>query len=512
MRIPSPVAAGCFATLLGLFLSACSGVSGNANGTQSPTTTYSLTVSSVSPATGVSISVTPADSSGATNGTTSFTHTYKAGTSITLTAPAAMNGNSFQSWTGCTTTASGNVCNVTLNANTTVSATYNSSSTISGITVTPNTATIGTQVQFTATVTGSGTFNNAVTWSVAGPAGSSLSPGTISSTGLYTTPYPAPPTVTVTATSTQDTTKSGSVLVTLIPPAAATGPSLTVDAGNRTHPINPYIYGMNAYGLSSTTATKANISVARWGGDNTSRYNYQSKATNSASDWYFENQNGTSIWPTGYFNDLATSASAIEVKTLGTVPVLGWVAKDTTSCSFPLSAYPNQQSVDSGRSCGNGVYPEGVNGCTNSGGCNITGNDPNVTSTAEGPSWAGGWVSSLVSTFGTAANGGVAIYDLDNEPSWWDAVHRDVHPVPFTYDEVTNNGIATAVAIEECGLDRRGKWPGDRLLDGLFLFQERCGVRLEHRALLSALEQPNRSKFPWRHTAHRVLPATVQGG
>src|SRR5580692_3431207 len=191
MRIPSPVAAGCFATLLGLFLSACSGVSGNANGTQSPTTTYSLTVSSVSPATGVSISVTPADSSGATNGTTSFTRTYKAGTSITLTAPAATNGNSFQSWTGCTTTASGKVCNVTLNANTTVSATYNSSSTISGITVTPNTATIGAQVQFTATVTGSGTFSNAVAWSVAGAAGSSLSPGTIDSAGLYTTPYPA---------------------------------------------------------------------------------------------------------------------------------------------------------------------------------------------------------------------------------------------------------------------------------------------------------------------------------
>ena len=52
----------------------------------------------------------------------------------------------------------------------------------------------------------------------------------------------------------------------------------------------------------------------------------------------------------------------------------------------------------------------------------------------------------LVSKFGTAANGGVAIYDLDNEPSWWDAVHRDVHPVPFTYDEVTNNGISTAAS------------------------------------------------------------------
>ncbi len=54
----------------------------------------------------------------------------------------------------------------------------------------------------------------------------------------------------------------------------------------------------------------------------------------------------------------------------------------------------------------------------------------------------------LVGKFGTAANGGVAIYDLDNEPTWWDAVHRDVHPLPFTYDEVTNNGIAHAAAIK----------------------------------------------------------------
>jgi hypothetical protein len=54
----------------------------------------------------------------------------------------------------------------------------------------------------------------------------------------------------------------------------------------------------------------------------------------------------------------------------------------------------------------------------------------------------------LVGKFGTAANGGVAIYDLDNEPSWWDAVHRDVHPLPFTYEEVTQNGMATALAIK----------------------------------------------------------------
>ena len=52
-------------------------------------------------------------------------------------------------------------------------------------------------------------------------------------------------------------------------------------------------------------------------------------------------------------------------------------------------------------------------------------------------------------SYGNGASGkGVAMWDLDNEPTWWDAVHRDVHPVAFTYDEVTNNGIGTALAIK----------------------------------------------------------------
>ena len=38
--------------------------------------------------------------------------------------------------------------------------------------------------------------------------------------------------------------------------------------------------------------------------------------------------------------------------------------------------------------------------------------------------------------------------DLDNEPTWWSATHHDVHPYPFTYHEVTNHGIGTALAIK----------------------------------------------------------------
>jgi hypothetical protein len=326
-------------------------------------------------------------------------------------------------------------------------------STITSVAVAPNSAnaTIGTQMQFTANVAGTGNFSSAVTWTVSTPSNSALSPGTVSANGFYTTPYPAPATVTVTATSTQDTTKSGSATLTLNPPALATGPALTVDAGNRTHAISQYIYGMNGYLLDSASASAANITVNRLGGDSTSRYNYELDVTNSASDWYFENQvgiSGDNVSPVSgvtAFDALVESNAAIGVKTLGTVPVLGWVAKNATSCSFPVSEYPGQYSVDSGRQCGDGEMPNPSNPTSPT---NITGDDPTVTSTPVGPSWAGNWVSYLVNKFGSAATGGVAVYDLDNEPAWWDAVHRDVHPLPSTYDEVTNNGMATAQAIK----------------------------------------------------------------
>ena len=410
--------------------------------------TFVLTVNSTNPSSGVSITVGNPNNNVVSTGTTSFTGTYGAGATAILGAPATAGSNTFSSWTGCTSVST-SICTVTVNSNTTVTANYSmpSGPKITSVTVTPNpaTATIGGTQQFAATVAGSGSYSSAVTWSVQAPFGSSLSPGTITSSGLYITPYPAPATVTVTATSTQDTTMSGSVTVALAPPATAAGPALAVDAGNQTHAISPYIYGMNAYTLSPTAAKAANLPIDRWGGDATTRYNYKLDVISSASDYYFENQTGNigdeanPVSGVSAFDAFVQSNIAVGAKTLGTVPVMGWVAKDSTSCSFPTSTYPSQYSVDPYRSCGDGELPSQTA---------ITGNDPTVTSTTVGPSWAGGWVTYLAGKFGTAANGGVAVYDLDNEPSWWDAVHRDVHPSPSTYDEVTNNGIATAQAIK----------------------------------------------------------------
>lgn len=419
------------------------GSGGNNITSPPPPTTFLLSVKTVDPTSGVSLTVSPADINGTTSGNSGLTLTYNSGTAVTITVPATAGSHTFSSWSGCTKTQSV-TCTITMNANAAVTASFVSPA----ITVTPSSAVIGTQVQFNAELPNGVT--GGVTWSIAAPSGSSLSPGTISSTGLYNTPYPAPSTVSVTATSTEDSTVIGTTAVALTQLSQTTGPALIVDAGNLTHAINPYIYGMNAFQLAGTAAAQGKIAIDRWGGDATSRYNYQLDVTSSASDWYFENHTGaTGQMDTSEFNQQVESDQAIGARTIGTVPVNGWVAKDGTSCSFPKSSYGSQVAFDPyNANCGDGLYPMGVSSCTSANGCNISGVQAAATSNAVDASWTQAWVAYLVGKFGTAANGGVAVYDLDNEPSWWDAVHRDVHPTAFTYDEVTNNGIAHAAAIK----------------------------------------------------------------
>lgn len=315
--------------------------------------------------------------------------------------------------------------------------------TITGVAIapTPTAITIGAAQQFTASVSGTQSPNRAVTWSIKAADGSTISPGTLSEKGLYTTPYPAPQTVTVTATSVQDPTQSASVTFNLTPPADAAGPALSVDAGNPTRPINPLIYGWNAFAHDPAAEMAARITIDRFGGDGTSRYNYLLDMTGSGDDWYFENGTGaTGLQATGQFNQQVIADKAVGAKTMGTVDVLGWVANGSKNCSFPRSLYPDQLAFEPyGHTCGNGKLPDKSI---------ITGNSPTLTSIPVGPSFAHDWVAYLVSQFGTAAQGGVAMYDLDNEPTWWDGGHRDVHPLASTYDEVTNNGIATAKAVK----------------------------------------------------------------
>jgi len=223
------------------------------------------------------------------------------------------------------------------------------------------------------------------------------------------------------------------------PSQTTTGPTLAVDALADRHAISADIYGMNW--ADPALAAELRIGVDRWGGNATTRYNWQTGLWNTASDWFYEN-----LTPDRNANTVIAGDRSAGTSTFLSVPTIGWVAKPTSptnhpfACGFKVSVYGAQQSTDQwDPDCGNGIRPDGTM---------ITGNNPADTSVAAGPSFIAGWVSELVSRYGTAAAGGVRVYGLDNEPVLWSNTHRDVHPNPTTYDELRDKDQAVAAAIK----------------------------------------------------------------
>ncbi|MGA9673592.1 MAG: hypothetical protein WBQ94_30655, partial [Terracidiphilus sp.] len=98
MKIPARDAAFFVALGLSLSITAC----GGGSITPPPSTTYSLTVASTNPASGVGISYNNPLNNVIISGTTSFSVSEPAGTTLILTAPATSGSSTFSSWTGCT--------------------------------------------------------------------------------------------------------------------------------------------------------------------------------------------------------------------------------------------------------------------------------------------------------------------------------------------------------------------------------------------------------------------------
>ncbi|HYF65088.1 MAG TPA: glycoside hydrolase family 44 protein [Herpetosiphonaceae bacterium] len=232
------------------------------------------------------------------------------------------------------------------------------------------------------------------------------------------------------------------------PPAQDVALTVNADASRRA--ISPDIYGMNY--APADLASQLMVPLNRWGGNSTSRYNWQTSMSNRGSDWYFQNvQDGTvnvANLPAGSASDQFVEQNRSQgMQTIMTVPAIGWVAKASSprnhpyDCGFKVSKYGAQQSTDAqwDPDCGNGVK---------AGGGNITGNDPADTSQQINGAFVGAWVSHLVGRYGAAANNGVRFYAIDNEPMLWHETHRDIHPEPATYDEVRDAALQFAPAIK----------------------------------------------------------------
>jgi hypothetical protein len=224
---------------------------------------------------------------------------------------------------------------------------------------------------------------------------------------------------------------------------ATSNVALSVNAAAGRHPISQYIYGVNFAAGAPGLTTAFKVPVNRWGGNSTSRYNYLNHTYNTGSDWYFEN---IVAQPRDTLESFIAANKSKKVVNLVTLPMIGWVSKNSPSshpfiCSFPQGTFATQDSFDPyDANCGNGTqntYQTNLNA------------EPTTTSTAVSASWDGAEVKYLVGKFAAAAKGGVALYELDNEPDDWDYTHRDVHPSAPTYNELSSLSIATATSVKK---------------------------------------------------------------
>ena len=204
----------------------------------------------------------------------------------------------------------------------------------------------------------------------------------------------------------------------------ATALMVEVDVTQDVHPISPYIYGMSGPPLKYMQELR--ITLNNWGGNPSTRYNWQlGNAWNAARDWEYRNGDY------GYRGKSASDDFVRQNITAGvesriTIPTIGWVAKDTTSCSFP--------------------QPDGS--CSNAGGasCENPGPiaDPHQTSVEAPPEFMAKWVNHLVNEMGFT----IKFFAMDNEPDIWGVTHYDIHPQCTTYDEIYERFVAYAEAVK----------------------------------------------------------------
>ena len=246
---------------------------------------------------------------------------------------------------------------------------------------------------------------------------------------------------------------------------AQSAPTLTVDAAGNPHPINPDIYGIASYSLDAGFAKEIQVPNVRWGGDATTRYNWEVDSSNAGFDWYFMGGNGQATPVPSASADLMvnTYKTASNAHALLTIPIIPYVNKTAAwNCSFPVSVYGAQQSTNpyvhpNGDNCGNSLTSSGAQLTDN----NIYANHIDNTVVLQQ-----GWVQHFVATFGTAANGGVPYYQLDNEPGGWSNTHRDVEPNQPDYDTIISLGQQYAAMVKQTDSSAKVFGPVDFTLGG----------------------------------------------
>jgi uncharacterized protein (TIGR03382 family) len=214
---------------------------------------------------------------------------------------------------------------------------------------------------------------------------------------------------------------------------AVAAPSLAVDVSADRHPISDDIYGMNF--ADPALAAELRLPVNRWGGNATSRYNWQVNVGNAGSDYYFIIQDlSSSTTPGAAADGFVDQDRLTGTKTLLTIPVIPYITRGRppavpAACNYSLPPFSTGQFVSrygesptisyGGSTCGNGWGGSAL--------LPLSSTQRDALHIANTPQVAKDWITHLVARYGTASAGGVGLYMLDNEPSLWESTHGDIY-------------------------------------------------------------------------------------
>jgi hypothetical protein len=268
-----------------------------------------------------------------------------------------------------------------------------------------------------------------------------------------------------------------SVQASATPVGPSTSVQATINVLSNRHAISSYVYG-GAFPQDGPTITDSGLSVVRWGGNAASTYNWTLGTNNADNDYYFEDFafNGFSSLQgvagvsdsVQWINDVKAANSA----PLVTMVMLPWVAQSAEGggndhWSFSVAKDGAQCHTDPYNSdAGDGILL--ASNCDSSPTyMTATAADLNDTyfpllddHTQTCPAgttcvYRDDWVAQLAPAFPT---GSCAIpyssitschfYDMDNEIDIWGGTHRDVHPNPTTYDELSSIYLTEATNLK----------------------------------------------------------------
>ena len=211
--------------------------------------------------------------------------------------------------------------------------------------------------------------------------------------------------------------------------------TITVDP-TKTHPISPYIYGINFYDSSDGVG----ITFDRDGGDRWTAYNWETNASNAGSDYLYENDDylSSSNVPAEAVRGFIAGDQSNNLASLITVQMQGLVSADESgpvSVANPPDLSRFKTVVDAKSSVTSTPFT-------------ITPPSTDASVYMDEFVWALDQKFSGMDIFGASATHPTFI-NLDNEPELWNTTHLEVQgSTPISSDDYITKTIALTKALK----------------------------------------------------------------